>query len=77
MVDNPYDPQAASPHEAGPRMLLRRGNNYRLPPMGNGRHYDRAHFRRQGWIATLLVVLLFVVPAVGAIGWDLGWWGRQ
>lgn len=77
MVDNPYEPKPPDPYSTGPRMLLRRGNGYNLPPIGSGRHYDRSHHRRQGWIATLLVVLLFVVPAIGAIGWDLGWWGRR
>jgi hypothetical protein len=77
MVDNPYEPKPGSPHEAAPRMLLRRGNGYVLPPSGNGRHYDRAHFQRQERIGTLLIVLLLVVPAVVAIGWDLGWWGAR
>lgn len=77
MVDNPYEAKSTSPYEAGPRVLLRRGNGYTLPPIGSGHHYDRVHHRRQGWIGTLLVVLMLVVPAVGAIGWDLGWWGRH
>ena len=29
------------------------------------------YVRRETWW------LLFVVPVVGAIGWDLGWWGRR
>ena len=76
MVDNPYEPKTAAPHEAGPRVLLRRGNGYSLPPISNGRHYDRAHHTRQGRIATLLVLLLLGAPLVGVIGMELGWWSR-
>lgn len=68
MVDNPYEPKSPGPHEAGPRMLLRSGNGYSLPPIGNCRRYHRAHFQRQERIGTLLIVLLLVVPAVVAIG---------
>jgi hypothetical protein len=57
-------------------VLLRRGNGYSLPPIGNGRHYDRAHHTRQGRIATLLVLLLLGAPLVGVIGMELGWWSR-
>jgi hypothetical protein len=77
MVDNPYEPKPTSPHEAVPRMLLRRGNGYSLPPIGDGRSFDRRHFTRQGRIATLLVVLMLVIPVVWFVGWDQYWWGRS
>ena len=76
MVDNPYEPVPPSPHEAGPGMLLRRGNSYKLPPIGSTRHHDPAHLRRQEWLGRLMLVLFLGIPAVGVLGMELGWWGR-
>ncbi|MCC7062297.1 MAG: hypothetical protein IT456_05795 [Planctomycetes bacterium] len=73
MTNNPYEPQPASPHEAGPAVRVRRAEGYNFPP-GPGRHYDRKHFLRQAWLSRLFVAML-IVPVLYFLGWDRGWWG--
>jgi hypothetical protein len=68
MVDNPYEPKPPVAFESGPRMLARRGSSYTLPPIGSTRVRDRLHLRRQGWIGTLMVLLLILAP----FGWFFG-----
>ncbi len=77
MVDNPYELKVASPHEAGVRMRALRSDNYTLPPAGSGHHHDRRHAARQGRIATLLVVLVGILPFVWFFGWYQRWWGHS
>jgi len=71
--NNPYEPQAASPHEAGPMVRVRRAEGYSMPP-GPSRRFDRGHFRRQD-VMTWLFLALLVVPVLYFLGWDRGWWG--
>ncbi len=73
MTSNPFEPQPASPHEAGPMVRIRRAEGYSMPP-GPSRHFDRRHFRRQDRMTWLFLAML-VVPAVYCLGWDRGWWG--
>jgi len=53
---------------------VRRGANYRLPPIGSGHHVDAAHLRRQEWTGRLLIWGILIAPVVYFIGWDCGWW---
>ena len=75
MTHSPYEPHAASPHEAGPMVRVRRAEGYSMPP-GPSRRFDRRHFRRQAIMAYVFVGGLVFV-AVYIIGWDRGWWAFQ
>ena len=75
MVDNPYEPHKPSPLEAGPGMLLRRGNGYDLPPIGNARRYEARHFRRQEWTGVAAMLLFVGLPFGWFLGVLFGWWG--
>lgn len=75
MVDNPYDPPRVGPFAAAPRTPLRRGSTYEVPPIGSGRHVDRAHLRRQEWTGRLMLLLFLGGPAIAVLGHEFGWRG--
>jgi hypothetical protein len=74
MVDNPHEWKPPAPFESGPRLLVRRGGGYPLPPIGNARGNDRRHLRRQEWTGTLMLLLLILAPFGWFFGSILGLW---
>lgn len=74
MVDNPYEPHKPSPLEAGPGMLVRRGNGYDLPPIGDARHYNRSHHRRQEWTGIAALFLMVALPLAWFVAVVFGGW---
>lgn len=76
-MENPFEPKSPPATEAGPRMLLRRGNGYALPPLGSMRQRDRRHLRRQSRTANLLLLLLVIAPFGWWFGAVFGLWGGR
>lgn len=73
-MDNPYEPQEPGPYRARPRAPQRRGADYHLPPIGNGRTVDKGHFVRQEWIGRLMLLLLIGGPIAYVIGIEFRLW---
>ncbi|MFT7536093.1 MAG: hypothetical protein ACI85K_002047 [Hyphomicrobiaceae bacterium] len=63
-MENPYEPRRPGPYTARVRSPQRRGADYHLPPMGNGRTYDKKHFRREQWTGWLMLLLFIGLPLV-------------
>ena len=63
-MENPYEPKEPGPYTARARSPQRRGADYHLPPMGNGRTVDKKHFRREELMVRLMLFLFIGLPLV-------------
>jgi hypothetical protein len=71
-MENPYEPQEPGPYTARARSPQRRGADYHLPPMGNGRTVDHAHLVRQERIGCLIMFVWLGLPVLYVLGLEMG-----
>jgi len=73
-MENPFEPKEPGPYQARVRAPQRRGADYHLPPMGNGRTVDKKHFRREEWTMRLMLLLLIGGPIAYVLGIEFNIW---